>query len=57
MPKEVRASFILSVETDELFINAGLQDRVVQVDYFLKQKLKDKKTNIISKLILLIFFI
>lgn len=31
MPKEVRASFILSVETDELFINAGLQDRVVQV--------------------------
>lgn len=57
MPKEVRASFILSVETDELFINAGLQDRVVQVDYFLKQKLKVKKTNIISKLILLIFFI
>ncbi|XP_076821348.1 uncharacterized protein LOC143468200 [Clavelina lepadiformis] len=31
MPKPIRASFILNVETDELFINAGLQDRVVQV--------------------------
>ncbi|XP_039271048.2 uncharacterized protein LOC120345593 [Styela clava] len=31
LPKPVRASFILNVETDELFINAGLQDRVVQV--------------------------
>lgn len=31
LPKPVRASFILNVETDELFITAGLQDRVVQV--------------------------
>ena len=31
MPKPIRASFILNVETSELFINAGLQDRVVQV--------------------------
>ena len=31
MPKPVRASFILNVETSELFINAGLQDRVIQV--------------------------
>ncbi|KAJ8256424.1 hypothetical protein COCON_G00185760 [Conger conger] len=31
LPKPVRANFILSVETDELFITAGLQDRVVQV--------------------------
>lgn len=32
LPKPVRANFILNVETDELFITAGLQDRVVQVD-------------------------
>ncbi|XP_060799802.1 glucuronokinase with putative uridyl pyrophosphorylase isoform X3 [Neoarius graeffei] len=31
LPKAVRANFILNVETDELFITAGLQDRVVQV--------------------------
>ncbi|XP_072548243.1 glucuronokinase with putative uridyl pyrophosphorylase [Salminus brasiliensis] len=31
LPKPIRASFILNVETDELFITAGLQDRVVQV--------------------------
>jgi len=31
MPKPVKANFILNVETDELFINAGLQDRVIQV--------------------------
>ena len=31
MPKPIRATFILNVETDELFINAGLQDRVIQV--------------------------
>ncbi|XP_076024005.1 glucuronokinase with putative uridyl pyrophosphorylase [Genypterus blacodes] len=31
LPKPVRANFILSVETEELFITAGLQDRVVQV--------------------------
>ena len=31
MPKPVRAGFILNVETSELFINAGLQDRVIQV--------------------------
>uniref|UniRef100_A0A8C1B7M4 Uncharacterized protein n=2 Tax=Cyprinus carpio TaxID=7962 RepID=A0A8C1B7M4_CYPCA len=31
LPKPIRANFILSVETDELLITAGLQDRVVQV--------------------------
>ncbi|XP_061774725.1 glucuronokinase with putative uridyl pyrophosphorylase [Nerophis ophidion] len=31
VPKPIRANFILNVETDELFIAAGLQDRVVQV--------------------------
>nr|NP_001107088.1 glucuronokinase with putative uridyl pyrophosphorylase [Danio rerio]AAI54512.1 Zgc:172049 protein [Danio rerio]AAI71705.1 Zgc:172049 [Danio rerio]AAI71707.1 Zgc:172049 [Danio rerio] len=31
LPQPVRANFILNVETDELFITAGLQDRVVQV--------------------------
>uniref|UniRef100_A0A3B3Q8U4 Glucuronokinase with putative uridyl pyrophosphorylase n=1 Tax=Paramormyrops kingsleyae TaxID=1676925 RepID=A0A3B3Q8U4_9TELE len=31
MPRAVQASFILNVETEELFITAGLQDRVVQV--------------------------
>ncbi|KAJ1175301.1 hypothetical protein NDU88_000589 [Pleurodeles waltl] len=31
LPKSIRANFILDVETEELFIVAGLQDRVVQV--------------------------
>ena len=31
MPKEVQPAFILGVEKDELFIQAGLQDRVIQV--------------------------
>ena len=31
MPKELRPQFILDVEVSELCINAGLQDRVVQV--------------------------
>uniref|UniRef100_A0A3Q3QZW6 GHMP kinase C-terminal domain-containing protein n=1 Tax=Monopterus albus TaxID=43700 RepID=A0A3Q3QZW6_MONAL len=31
LPKPTRANFILNVETDELVITAGLQDRVVQV--------------------------
>lgn len=31
LPKPIRANFILNVETDELYITAGLQDRVVQV--------------------------
>ncbi|XP_029964462.1 uncharacterized protein LOC115400605 [Salarias fasciatus] len=31
LPKPIRANFILNVETEELFITAGLQDRVVQV--------------------------
>ncbi|XP_028319573.1 glucuronokinase with putative uridyl pyrophosphorylase isoform X3 [Gouania willdenowi] len=31
LPKPIRANFILMVETEELFITAGLQDRVVQV--------------------------
>jgi glucuronokinase len=30
MPKEIQPQFILDVEKEELFINAGLQDRVVQ---------------------------
>ncbi|XP_041098237.1 glucuronokinase with putative uridyl pyrophosphorylase isoform X2 [Polyodon spathula] len=31
LPKPIRANFVLDVESDELFITAGLQDRVVQV--------------------------
>ena len=31
LPKPKRASFILDVEIGELFIQAGLQDRVIQV--------------------------
>ncbi|XP_072449477.1 glucuronokinase with putative uridyl pyrophosphorylase isoform X1 [Chiloscyllium punctatum] len=31
LPKPLRANFILNVETEELIITAGLQDRVVQV--------------------------
>ena len=31
LPKPRRASFILDVEIGELFIQAGLQDRVIQV--------------------------
>jgi glucuronokinase len=30
IPKPVQPSFVLAVETEELFINAGLQDRVIQ---------------------------
>jgi len=31
MPKEIQPQFILDVEKLELFIQAGLQDRVIQV--------------------------
>ena len=31
LPKPKRASFILDVEISELYIQAGLQDRVIQV--------------------------
>lgn len=31
MPKQFQPQFVLDVETDELFIQAGLQDRVIQV--------------------------
>jgi len=31
MPKPLQPNFILDVETSELFIHAGLQDRVIQV--------------------------
>ena len=31
IPKHIQPSFVLSVEMEELFINAGLQDRVIQV--------------------------
>ena len=31
MPKPVQPNFVLGVETSELFIQAGLQDRVIQV--------------------------
>ncbi len=34
MPKELQPAFILGVEKEELFIQAGLQDRVIQVDIF-----------------------
>uniref|UniRef100_A0A672KEB4 Glucuronokinase 1-like n=1 Tax=Sinocyclocheilus grahami TaxID=75366 RepID=A0A672KEB4_SINGR len=36
LPKPIRANFILNVETDELFITAGLQDRVVQALLYVK---------------------
>ena len=35
LPKEVQPQFILDVEKSELHINAGLQDRVIQVNIFL----------------------
>ena len=31
MPKPIQPNFILDVEMSELFIQAGLQDRVIQV--------------------------
>lgn len=31
MPKPLQPNFILDVEMSELFIQAGLQDRVIQV--------------------------
>eukprot|EP00041_Stephanoeca_diplocostata_P031207 m.966573 g.966573 ORF g.966573 m.966573 type:complete len:667 (+) comp23912_c0_seq54:101-2101(+) len=31
IPKDIQPNFVLSVETEELGINAGLQDRVIQV--------------------------
>lgn len=31
LEKAIKPQFILDVERDELFINAGLQDRVIQV--------------------------
>ena len=31
MPKELQPNFVLDVETSELYIQAGLQDRVIQV--------------------------
>ena len=34
LPKEVQPQFILDVEKSELHINAGLQDRVIQVNIF-----------------------
>ena len=34
LPKEVQPQFILDVEKSELHINAGLQDRVIQVNVF-----------------------
>ena len=36
LPKEVQPQFILDVEKSELHINAGLQDRVIQVNIFCK---------------------
>ena len=36
LPKEVQPQFILDVEKSELHINAGLQDRVIQVIVFAK---------------------
>lgn len=32
MPKPLQPNFILDVEASELFIQAGLQDRVIQVN-------------------------
>ena len=33
MPKELQPNFVLDIETSELFIQAGLQDRVIQVGF------------------------
>ena len=35
LEKRLQPRFILDVEKDELFINAGLQDRVIQVFIFI----------------------
>lgn len=35
LEKPIQPRFILDVEKDELFIQAGLQDRVIQVLYLL----------------------
>ena len=34
MPKPLQPNFVLDVEASELFIQAGLQDRVIQVIYY-----------------------
>ena len=40
LPKEVQPQFILDVEKSELHINAGLQDRVIQVIVFAQDIIK-----------------
>ena len=44
LPVEIQPQFILDVEKEELHINAGLQDRVVQVLilYFVHLKMDNK---------------
>lgn len=44
LEKPIQPQFILNVEKDELFINAGLQDRVIQVGF------KNCKINFVKKL-------
>jgi len=52
IPLELQPSFVLSVETEELGISAGLQDRVIQcyegVVYMDFDKLAERRTNGIS---------
>ena len=49
IPLEIQPSFVLSIETEELGISAGLQDRVIQcyegVVYMDFDKLVERKTN------------
>ena len=58
MPKPLRANFILQVEKEELFINAGLQDRVVQVCIIDMMRAFDNLTMFLSSFLLniLVFF-
>ena len=36
MPEALQPQFVLDVEMDELYIQAGLQDRVIQVSWSLR---------------------
>lgn len=44
MPKPLQPNFILDVEMSELFIQAGLQDRVIQVSITQLTGLQDRST-------------
>lgn len=55
LPKPKRASFILDVECGELYIQAGLQDRVIQVyeglvDMDFDKKLLENQGKVLARL-------